>query len=351
MSAAKSNNPETPFLEQLFAAANHGAGDKALIFKYRGSWRSLTWRAALDEIDAIAAGLKKLGVTPGGTVAFDGEITVTLLLAAAATRAIGAQIRSVPLSASADDLDAIVLDPSVQLAVGQGRETVAEWSAASAGKRDIAIVLDHAVPDSRSPAENIVTIRQLRELAAKSGWASSIGSSRKQRASHIAWFEETTDWNSGLEIILSYWTTSRAPLALPETLIAATRDRSEMSPALWISSTERLEAAWLHASDRISAPDSLAGRLTRAALQGAAAPWHAYARARLRRSLGFRRLKQIDLKESSPGVITHEARAFYTGLNLRLVGNEQQEKLRPPRKLRADESQFHELALASAASR
>src|SRR6266496_4632822 len=104
MTAPHAHDEETRFADRLIAAARRNAGAPALLHKERGTWVMRRWGDVLDEIDRLVAGLRHLGLSPGGQVAIDGEITAHLFLAGAAIRAAGGRILSVPVSASPQEL-------------------------------------------------------------------------------------------------------------------------------------------------------------------------------------------------------------------------------------------------------
>ncbi|WP_119271813.1 AMP-binding protein [Taklimakanibacter deserti] len=281
------------FADRLIATARRDPGAPALLHKKRGVWIVRRWGHVLDEIDRLAAGLKSLGLSPGGQVAVDGEITAQLFLVAAAIRAAGGAILSVPLSASAAELDRVLDDPSVDLVIGQGRDTVARWS--EHNRRRIPIVFDHTTPDSRPPADGIVTLANLRTLGEPARWSIGKVVPASGRSLPVTWFEESTDWFDGLDILLDHWVASGEPVGLPELLAAASRDRLELAPESWIASPARLEFNERAIRERLPERNSLAGRLVDGALRGGRAPWFSLTRYRLRNRLGLGRLAYIDV--------------------------------------------------------
>lgn len=293
MTERTTNNGDPRFVDRLIATARRDPGEPALLHKKRGVWVLRRWGHVLDEIDRLASGLKHLGLSPGGQVAVDGEITAQLFLATAAIRAAGGRILSIPLSASAAELDRVLDDPSVDLVIGQGRDTVARWS--ERNKRRIPIIFDHTTPDSRPPADGIVTLAHLRNVGEPARWSANMVVPANSRSLPATWFEETTDWADGLDILLDHWVTSGEPVALPELLAAASRDRLELAPRNWIASLARLEFNERAIRERLPERSSLAGRLVDGALRGARAPWFTLTRLRLRSRLGLKRLARIDV--------------------------------------------------------
>lgn len=304
------------FADRLIATARRNPGEAALLHKRRGVWVVRRWSHVLEEIDRLAAGLKHLGLSAGGQVVVDGEITAPLFLAAAAIRAAGGRLLPISVKASTVELDRVLDDPSVDLVIGQGRDTVARWS--ERNRRRIPIVFDHTMPDSRPPAEGIVTLASLRTLGNPEGW--SVGSVAPSRRSlPVTWFEESTDWSEGLDTLLDHWLASGEPIALPELLAAASRDRLELAPQNWIASLARLEANERAIRERLPERNSLAGWLVDDALGGSRAPWSSLTRKLLRNRLGLDRLAGIDVHLGhEPG----RAPALFhqLGLEINLIG-------------------------------
>ncbi|WP_421696587.1 AMP-binding protein [Aestuariivirga sp.] len=311
------------YLERLLAVAKANERGTALVFKSRGAWQSLSWGQLLQEIDGAAAGLAKLGVSPGGLVAVDGEVTSRLLIVAAAAKSLGAHLVAVPLAASQEELDAIIANPAVQLVIGHGRETVAEWQRFAGRHRPVPIVFDHVTPDSRSPGEGIVTYAELLALAPRHGWSDAPVTRSLRLPTGLAWFEETTDWPGALESVLDHWLQPGTAVALPESHIAAARDRAEIQPTVWLASSRALERQAKSFQERL--PD--AGRVTRKlvdnALSPGAAPWSRFIRWKLRRQLGLGRIAAVHLHLAPGQAISENITGFLLGLQVNaFIGEE-----------------------------
>lgn len=305
------------FLDRLLSTAVARAEQAALVFKSRGQWQALSWSAVLEQVGRAAAGLTHVGVTPGGHVAVDGEITPHLLIVSAAAKAIGAKLVSVPLAASRSRLDALILDPRVQFVAGHGRDTVAEWQRFGERQRQVPILFDHATPESRSPGEGVLTFPQLTSLAPQPGWSATSTPTQVARNARTLWFAETTDWEQGLDALLDRWLAEPIAVALPESRRAASRDQAELKPDLWLASADSLSRSAAALAARLPAGGRLR-RLIDGALAGGQAPWHIALRHLLRRRTGLSRLSRIDV---APGQgIPDDAVRLFVGLGLPLSG-------------------------------
>jgi len=336
----------TKFLDGLVATARARADEPALIHKHRGVWVSRRWRDVLAEIDRLAAGLRSLGLAPGDLVAVDGEITARLFLTAAAVLASGGRILAVPISASAEELDRVLQDPAVALVLGQGRETVAEWSAATTKQRRVPIIFDHATPDSRPPDEGMVTLDNLRGLGAPLGWAEGLATTPPDGVEEILWTEETTDWREGLDVLLTDWISEGVPLALPELLAAAARDRAEIGPGRWIASIDRIERVAGTIRERLPERTSATGRLVAGALGGSRTPWAVGLSALLRKRIGLARLTGVEVYGPPGRDPSLEARQLFLQLGVPLSSRGQRDFGNRP----ADAPQLGNLATGGAVS-
>ena len=305
------------FLDRLLSAAVARGDRAALIFKSRGQWQKLSWTAVLQQIGPAAAGLAKLGVTSGGYVAVDGEITPPLLIVAIAAKAIGAELVSVPLAANRAQLDALILDQRVQFVAGHGRETVAEWQRFSEGHRRVPILFDHVTPESKSPGEGVFTFQQLTSLAPAPGWSVAATAARTAGHADAVWFAETTDWEQGLDTLIDLWLSRPVAVALPESRRAAGRDQAELQPQLWLASAASLSRSAAGLLGRLPAGGRLR-RLIDATLSGGHAPWHQLLRYLLRKRTGLARLTCIELGAGQH--IASEDGRILSGLGLKLSG-------------------------------
>lgn len=308
---------DSRFAERLIATARRDPAASALLHKERGAWVVRSWRDVLAEIDHLAAGLKSLGLAAGDRVAVQGEVTARLLLVSVAIRAAGGRILSVPPGASRAERGNALADGSLSLVIAQGRDALADWNEAIGTGRQVPIVFDHATPDGKSPAAGIVTMAKLRTLGERRGWSAD-GASRPQSRA-VTWFEETTGWLSGLDILIDHWIASGEAIAVPELLAAAARDRIELKPQNWIASRARLEANERSIRERLPDRKSLSGWLVEGALRSARGPWFSLTRHALRNRLGLGRLENIEIHAGyEPGGAPALFRQL--GLDLTLVG-------------------------------
>lgn len=309
---------QSPYLSRLASAARKHPDAAALIFKQRGRWIYWSWRDALDEIEALASGLRHLGLRAGRSAVIDGEIRGNSFLAGAAIKTAGARIVSVPLAATGSDLARTLSDPTIDLIIAQGRDALAEWDDAASHVRRVPIIFDHATPDSRSPEDGILTFDALKRLVKRESPAAAIPRRRRRIKPEITWFEETTDWSGGLDLLLEHWVSTGTTIALPELLVAASRDRFELRPRKWIASSERVRANELHIQDRLAPEGSWGRRLAEKVLRGGRAPWDAVVRWRIRRRLGLDRLREIDVHAVHDDEVRPETQRLFSNLGAQL---------------------------------
>ena len=287
--------PSTTFLDRLLATARHSPDAPALVHPFQGVWVQRRWRDVLAEVDRYAQALGRLGLRAGETVAFDGEITARLFLTAAAVQCSGGVIRPVATGASADDLGILLAATRPVAVVAQGREAVGKWSTATGTGRPLPVLFDHSTPNGRSPLPNVQTLERVRDDAGSAGWADDLPRERRlpKRIQPI-WAEESTDWSAGLATLLESWVDG-APLALPELLVAAARDRAAAGAGHWIASAATLNRAARAIDERLPSSRRLTGRFVQRALSGGRSPLSQLIVRRLRRQLGLAGLDGIEL--------------------------------------------------------
>jgi hypothetical protein len=312
--------PGRPLLDRLMqvaAARTHGA---ALQHKDRGRWLIWRWRGVVDEVDRIAAGLRKLGLTTDSTLAIAGEIRPHLVLATLAAKIIGARILSVPRGADRSVLGDILGGEDVSVVVTQGRGELANWlkAAVETGART-RIVFDHVTADGHSPHPDVITFAALRALGGPSGWADELPAAvRRRSAAESIWIEETTEWSDGLETVVAAWLAQGAVLMFPEILVAAVRDRRQARPSRWIVSARQLAAASRDIDARCPDERNLTGRLIAHAISDAGRGGGGrFVAALLRRRLGLYGLTRIELF-GAHAPVEDELRRRFQGLGLSL---------------------------------
>lgn len=302
------------FLSRLITTAKERADTPALIHKQRGRWIFWRWRDALHEVDVLASGLRQLGLRPRRTAVVDGEVGANLFLVSAAVRAAGARLCPVALTATGDELVHILSDSTVGVVIAQGREALAEWNAAARSVRGVPIVFDHTTPDNRSPESGVVTFDELKRLGRPANWAAGVQATRRNRPSVLTWFEESTDWTDGLDIILDHWVSTGTTIALPEVLVASSRDRFELRPRRWIASSVRIGANAQLIRDRLPGASSSGHSLVDGVLRGRRAPWHAATRWRIKKRIGLSRVHNIDVHLVPHSGVSSEDDSFFKGL-------------------------------------
>src|SRR4051812_31165221 len=67
-------------VDTLLAQAQQRPEDAAITFKRGGSWRNLSWRQVLEEVQALSAGLVVFGVKPGDRVAIFADTSLEWVL-------------------------------------------------------------------------------------------------------------------------------------------------------------------------------------------------------------------------------------------------------------------------------
>ena len=304
-------------LDQLIESAARDPSAVALRHKRRGVWVVWSWRDVVAAVDRYASALNRLGLESGSAVAFTGEISPDLIVAAVAARTAGASLLSIaPLAKAAAIREKLAGDAvgSVRVAIVQGRAALAEWlDATTSSDRPIQIVFDHVTPDGRPPNSAVRLIADLRNHAPANGWAERLaaGSNVAAPIKPILWVEATTAWADGLDAVIDSWISSGDALALPELLAASVRDRREIKPNRWVASAERVAALHAEIVSRLPLARGVVGRIVARALRSGESSGSLAASLLatvLRQRLGLSRLRSIDVG-GARGLSTHNETA------------------------------------------
>jgi long-chain acyl-CoA synthetase len=121
--AARDARPET-FPALLRENARVRGARPAMRLKDRGIWRTWTWTESLDNVRALAQGLRMRGIGRGDKVAIVGANRPALYWAVAAAQWLRAVPVPVYADAVADEMSHVLADAGVRLAVVQDQEQV-----------------------------------------------------------------------------------------------------------------------------------------------------------------------------------------------------------------------------------
>jgi hypothetical protein len=289
MTAANPTVIHVPVAE-IVATAARAPNAEALRHKRRGQWRSWSWADIATESEGLANALRERGINGHSTVAISGDYAPALVLFAIAAARAGAAVLSVPTGVTRVNLAAWLRDEPVALAFVALREELGTWRAAL---REAAlqseIVVDFHLPWGHAAAVGVTAAADLLGDAAR-------GRAAERPTSDVLWIEEGTDWSDGLGFLL-HALTRGAALALPESRMAAGRDRRETQPARFALSAAHHLAMGRDLATRLPSGQSLAARLTRHALSAGhrgSIYWHQrWLLGRIRRPFGLAHLREL----------------------------------------------------------
>jgi hypothetical protein len=274
----------------IVAVAKLAPKAEALRHKRRGRWRSWSWADIETETEDLAKALHERGIDGRSTVAVSGDYAPALVLFAVAAARAGARVVSVPTGVARVDLAAWLRDEPAALAFVGLREQLGTWRAAlREAARQSEIVVDFHLPWGHAATVGVTAAADLLGDAAH-------GREAGRPASEVLWIEEGTDWSDGLGFLL-HALAQGAPLAFPESRIAAGRDRRETQPARFALSAAHHLAMGRDLATRLPSGQSLAARLTRNALSAGrrgSTYWHQrWLLGRIRRPFGLGGLREL----------------------------------------------------------
>ena len=116
----------------------------------------------------------------------------------------------------------------------------------------------------------------------------------------VLWVDEGTEWQDGLSHVLQRWLGQGEGLAFPETSESASRDRREITPTDLLLSPRRVEALAAEIEARLAPPGSWRRWACDWALANQQRAAGRRLKARVRRLLGFARLRRIEVPSAPP---------------------------------------------------
>lgn len=119
----------------------------------------------------------------------------------------------------------------------------------------------------------------------------------------MLWVDEGTEWREGLSYLLSRWLEHGEGLAFPETSESAGRDRREIAPTGLLLSAARVEALAGEIEARLPPAGSWRRRLCDWTLANPHQGMRRWLKERVRRLLGFHRLRRIEVPGAPAGAV------------------------------------------------
>jgi len=310
----------------------------ALRQKQRGAWYFWRWLDVADEVRDLSQGLQAVGFVAGDRLAVSGDIGPHVLLIGLAVHRLGGELITVSPDAGGQEIATALRAHDIRHVFTQGRQSLAAWLRASTEAGiDLRVIFDHATVDGNTPESGVITFDALRGLGDKAeapasspeesvAWRHLASPSGAPAQTGIVWVEESTRWQSGLEILLSQWLSGPLTLAFPESLAAAARDRREVVPRRLLVSVDRLGSLYDDILQRLPLVGTLLRRLIDRSIQSGGAfrgRWHDRVTAWLiRRPLGLRHAREIAVFAASLDDVTEisaPVRKLFAGLGIFLV--------------------------------
>ena len=132
-------------------------------------------------------------------------------------------------------------------------------------------------------------------VAQRQGWA-------QVAEDEVLWVDEGTEWREGLSHLLNRWLGRGEGLAFPETSESAARDRCEIAPTGLLLSAARVEALAGEIDARLAPSGTWRRRLCDWTLENPHQGLRRWLKGRVRRLLGFHRLRRIEVPSAPAGV-------------------------------------------------
>lgn len=262
----------------------------ALLHKRRGRWKAWRWTDVADDVARLRDALRQQGFTAESNLVLSGAFEPTLILLALAAASVGGKVHSLPRTATAVELRALLGTAHPTHVYLEHRQGFAKALAANDGGPRELVLLSPKLAPQRRGNWRVVPVA---ELHGESG-AESLRL-RRHAASQTAtaWVEDSTDWAGGLAHVLGYWLESGEGLAFPESLESAARDRRDISPSALLLSPAGLHGLSGEIESRLAPEGSLRRRLVESILRQPRGGLRRRLKGRVRGQLGLRRLERV----------------------------------------------------------
>ncbi|WP_312934338.1 hypothetical protein [Pseudomonas sp.] len=293
-----------PAAEGALASLQHWARERptqiALRHRRLGIWKAWRWIDVQREVEHVADGLRQQGFTAGARLALSGAFEPTLLIVALAARQIGGHLQMIDRHGQGDILQWQLSQARPTFAYVQCRESVANWLGSGLTEQWPLRVFS---AQASAMAQGLWQVEPLSALfvaqaapAQRQGWA-------QVAADDVLWVDEGTEWQDGLSHVLQRWLGQGEGLAFPETSESASRDRREITPTDLLLSPRRVEALAAEIESRLAPPGSWRRQACDWALANQQRAVGRWLKARVRRLLGFARLRRIEVASAPPTAV------------------------------------------------
>ena len=270
----------------------------ALRHRRRGAWHAWRWIDVQRDVERLADGLRQQGFSAGARLALSGALEPSLLLLALAARQLGGHSRVISPHSRGQALQRQLRQARPTFAFVQRRESLAHWLHSGLAEQ---WPLQLFCAQATTLGKALWQVQPLSALlvaeaapAQRQGWAQVAGD-------EVLWVDEGTEWQDGLGHLLQHWLEQGISVAFPENRESSSRDRREIAPTGLLLSSARVETL----AEEIEASLAPAGSWRRRWCDWTLAhPQRLFARAvkaRVRRLLGFQRLRRIEVPSAALG--------------------------------------------------
>lgn len=271
----------------------------ALRHRRLGAWKAWRWIDVQREVERVADGLRQQGFTSGARLALSGAFEPSLLILALAAHQLGGQSLVIGRDSRGDELQRQLRQARPTFAFVQRRENVSHWLGSGLVEQwplRLFSAQANAVSNGLWQVQPLSTLFVGEPpVAQRQGWA-------QVAEDEVLWVDEGTEWREGLSHLLNRWLERGEGLAFPETSESAARDRREIAPTGLLLSAARVEALAGEIDARLAPSGTWRRRLCDWTLENPHQGLRRWLKGRVRRLLGFHRLRRIEVPSAPAGV-------------------------------------------------
>ncbi|KJY75939.1 hypothetical protein [Vibrio nigripulchritudo] len=284
-------------LNNIALKANQSPDQFVFVHKSRGEWLGFNWSWLHKTLESTVLCLTQKGFSSDSVLLVSGNYEPKLLVLSLAVCSMGGRVVPIPSTANEKELSELIEAHSPTHCYIEKRQTL---------NRCLSLPLSHSITCFTTGSEPR-TVGQWTTLPIDNVLACPEQQPVSERLNglltgetKIGWCDESTDWQSGIQVLFDTTTKDHLAIAFPESSESSGRDRVEIQPTHLICSKDRLGKYAKDFQSRLPTKKGLALSLSTKALKGYRSWWSQLLMTRLKRINGFSRLNNTDLSAVNP---------------------------------------------------
>lgn len=284
-------------LNNIAIKANQSPDQFVFVHKSQGEWLGFNWSWLHTTLESTTSCLIQKGLSSDAVLLISGNYEPKLLVLGLAVCSMGGRVIPIPSAASEKELSELIEAHSPTHCYIEKRQTLNRClslpiskpiTCFSTGSEPRIVGLWNTIP-----IDEVVVCQQ---QPPTTEYLDTVFMGEGK----VGWCDESTDWESGIQVLFDTTTKDHLAIAFPESSESSARDRVEIQPTHLICSKDRFGRYMKDFQSRLPTKEGLALSLSTKALKGYKSWWSQLLLKRLKRVNGFSRLNSTDLSAVNP---------------------------------------------------